>query len=168
MPTSHATRPDPGLVMRDPVTMSTELGTVATRVTVTYGVPVSGVRPTVVAEDDDLRVLLGGGDPDTPHRDRAVTVQLANQADAEEHAAWLLEQYAPAWYLPTATILLADGTDAQIAEYADLLEGDPVLIEQLPAGGPMPTYAATVLGSTESMSVTDWQLQLHLSQGGAS
>jgi hypothetical protein len=159
MPTAHATRPDPGLVMLDPVTMSTELGTVATRVTVTYGVAVDGVRPTAVAEDDDLRLLLGGGD-------RAVTVQLADAADAEEHAAWLLEQYAPAWYLPTATVLLADAVDAQVAAYADLLEGDPVLLEQLPAGGPMPTYAATLLGATESVSATDWQLQLHLSQGG--
>lgn len=146
----------------NPVAMSAELGTVATRVVVEYGDPDvdTNVRPTVEAVDEDLRVLLFGDDG--PHRTVRRTVQLDVEADAQDYADALLAALAPAWSMPNATVALSDATGPQIVAVAGLEQGVWVAIPTLLAGSPVTTYSSPALGYTEALSTNDWQITHHL------
>jgi hypothetical protein len=159
--TSHTTPLPSDATLLDPVAMSLELGTVATKVVVEYGNPGgSGLRPEVTAEDDALREQLAGATG--PHRVKRVTVQLAVDADAQAYADWMLAALAPAWSMPAATVALSMTDDPTIDDLAGLQLGEWATLPTLLPGSPSASYTARVLGVAEYLSASDWALNFHL------
>ena len=147
MSDSHAiVLPDDAIPL-DTVALSADLSTVITRVVVEYGVADedTGLRPTVEAVDEELRVLISGGIPTAPHRTQRVAVQLADEADAQLYA----------------DELLADLPPATIGELLEVDEGDWLHIPTMPAGSPIADAIARCLGVTEVLATEGWQLAFH-------
>jgi hypothetical protein len=145
------------ITLHDPLTMSLDLGTVRTRVIVEYGYADvdTNVRPTVTAENIPQAAQYGW-------REYRVTVQLLDEADAQAHADALLASLDSAWTLPAAVAALNEATEAQAADVAALDVGQWLTLPTLPLDAPEEDYASPILGYTESLSATDWQISYHL------
>ena len=152
-------RPIPGdVVLTESLQMQAELGSVVNQVSVEYGVkPEQGDRPTVEVSDADSVKAYGV-------LDRKFTTRLADQADAQTMAGQVVKQAAhPSWNMPTATVTFFRASDPVIAAVAPLEVQDQALIGPLPTAAPFLDYQALVLGYSETLDQTDWQMTLHLS-----
>jgi len=149
---------DPDLTLLDPMMMSLELGLVRNQVTVEYGEPDpdTNIRPQAVVEDAAQITAYG-------LRDLYETTDLALLADAQAHANRLLDALDPAWHMPSAVVSFEHATDVQVSEIGELEQGDEITLPDLLPASPTPSYTATVLGWTETLSGTDWQIDFHLS-----
>lgn len=144
--------------LRDPLTMTLELGMVRNRVTLEYGAAASGesLRPSVTVEDAASIARYG-------LRDTKVSSPIQELTDATDVATQWLLLTTPQWTMPDAVGVLSLGSDADIAALCGLELGDLVQTPELPLGAPVPDFTSTVLGYQETISRTDWQLELHLS-----
>jgi len=149
---------DPNLTLLDPMMMSLELGLVRNQVTVEYGEPGAdtNIRPQAQVSDPAQITAYG-------LRDMYESTQLALLADAEAHANRLLNALDPAWHMPSAVVSFADATDVQVSAIGELEQGDGITLPDLLPASPTPTYTATVLGWSETLSGSDWQIDFHLS-----
>lgn len=161
MSDSHALALPDDAIPLDTVALSADLATVITRVVVEYGVadPGTGLRPTVEAVDDELRVLLGG--TTAPHRTQRATVQLAVEDDAQRYADALLADLGLAYAIPSVAVNLADLPAATIGDLLAVQEGDWLHTPTMPAGSPIADATARCLGVTEVLATDGWQLAFH-------
>ena len=94
---------------------------------------------------------------------RQYETQLLTNKDAAEFADyWLTNDASPGYRIRDVEILILDveGSWAGTADSIDLFV--PVRIPQLPAGSPIDTFTAVVLGYTETITQNDRVLNLHL------
>lgn len=145
-------------VLVDSLQMQAELGSVVNQVTVAYGVKdTEGDQPTVVVKNDDSITAYG-------LMDRKYTTRLADEADAQTMAGQVVKQAAhPSWNMPKATVTFFAASDPTISAVAPLEVQDLALIGPLPTAAPFLDYQALVLGYSEQLDQTDWQMTLHLS-----
>lgn len=151
------------MVDLDALAMSLELGTHRNRVTVEYGEqPTSGTppmpdgpRPTYVANYTDSQGRYG-------RREEYVTTRLANLSGAMDHGGTLLNLYELTWAMPDLLLqmVLADSEMTELAAAIDI--GERVHLGVLPAGAPLAEYEGEVIGYSETLSSSDWELELHL------
>jgi hypothetical protein len=141
----------PGIVDADAVDMGLELGLVENRVTVEYGTAGYFVTAT-----DSASVTTYG-----PRNGRYAT-NLDTSTDATNHARTILNALEAQWLMPEVTLCMYLATDAQVTEICALELGDVITVDDLPAGAPVPTLDAQILGYTEYLSSADWEIELHL------
>jgi len=145
----------PNHVARDPIRMTLELGLVRNRVIVEYGTDPGGGRPTVTVEDTAQITEYG-------LREATYTTDLAIEADAAAHAAYLLAALDPAWTMTGTTILMSTTEDTTTADVASIEQGGTLTVPALLPGAPVEEYSAIVLGYSENVSATDWRIEFHL------
>ena len=145
-------------VILESLQMQAELGSVVNQVTVDYGPKdTESKQATVVVRDEDSITAYGV-------MDRKFATRLADEADAQTMAAQIVKQAArPSWNMPTATVTFFSADDPTIGAVAPLEVQDLALIGPLPAAAPFLDYQALVLGYSERLDQTDWQMTLHLS-----
>ena len=139
-----------------PLAMATEIGGLVNQWRVEYGAD----QETVV--DDAASQAQFGLSQGT------YSTQFTDQATVATFAADLLTETAePRWMMPTCQVNLGMANDKDAAEMAALDLGDLVEVGQLLTGAPSLTYTAQVLGITETLSATEWTMDLHLAPGGS-
>lgn len=112
-------------------------------------------RPRYTVQDDEQIAQYG-------IRDYEESTVIEYGSDASIYAQDRLALLSPYWQMPDAAIALFLA-DVNTVEAVCLVEqGTPVIIPQLLPGSPMPDYPATVLGYTETLSRTDWNILLHM------
>lgn len=146
------------LVLLESIRTEAELGSVVNQCTVAYGPKDDkGKQPEVTATDADSVQRFGTVD-------KRYLTRLADQADAQTMADQIVKQAGyPTWNMPTATVTFLGAEDTDIALVAPVELQDACLLTPLPIGAPFLDYQALVLGYTERLAKSDWQLQLHLS-----
>jgi len=138
--------------------MSLDLGTVVTRVTVGYGYPdpVTGVRPTVVAENTTQAARCGWRDYRAgrgPGRWRRTPRRMPTRS---------VTPWTPRGPCPPPFVDLGDATDADTATIGALDLGHWVELPTLLPGAPLEDHTSPILGYTESLSAIHWQIDYHL------
>ena len=114
-------------------------------------------RPRYTVEDADQIAQYG-------IRDYAESTVIEYGSDASIYAQTRLEQLSPHWAMPDATVALHLADIPTVAAVCGIEQGTPVEIPQLLPGSPMHDYPATVLGYTETLSRSEWQITLHLTR----
>lgn len=145
-------------VILESLSMQAELASVVNQVKVEYGAKDGeGVRPNVTVKDAESVKRFGVFD-------KSYSTRLADQADAQTMANQVVAQAGyPTWNTPAATVTFLGAPDAVVSKVAPVELQDQALLGPMPVGAPFMDYQALVLGYTETMSRTDWQLKLHLS-----
>lgn len=166
--TGHATVTiPPSSTMRDALVMTQELGRIVNRVTVEYGPPASGVRPTVTVDDADSITAHGVREGST------IITTLNDVADATAYANRVLDHYATVtWHMPSAPVnlLLAEADETlgvgQLEAIVELDLDDDVLLPDLAPAAPLFSYASRVLGYVETLDRHAWTLALSMDPAG--
>ena len=112
-------------------------------------------RPTYTVEDPEQIARYGV-------RDYKTATPIEQGADASIYAQTRLDQLSPAWSMPDAVVAMQLLEDPDIARVCQIEQGWPIILPQLLLGSPVPSYESIVLGYTENLSQTDWQIALHL------
>lgn len=155
--TPHAYTVPGDLVMRDQLAMSLELGAHQNYVEVGYG---TATPQAVASATDSTSVSVYG------QREVTIPTMLSTLADAQAYANRELTRRATGWHFDDLTVNFALATEAEIADIASADLGDSLTLSSFLNGSPVTTYTAYVLGYTESLSDTAWQITYHLTPAG--
>ena len=158
---NHLDLPDYAVLI-EPLKMSVDYGELVNEWVTSYGnKPTDADRPTITVSDTDSATQFGLSQ-------RTLDTQFATVGDAGALTADLLAlTKVPRWNMPDCEVNLGMANDADAAALAALNLGDTVSVGELLAGAPELRYSAQVLGVTETLSATDWTMNLHLAPGGA-
>jgi hypothetical protein len=99
-------------------------------------------------------------------RDVSIGTILSTLADAQAYANRELTRRATNWHFDDLTVNFALATESEIADIASADLGDSVTLSSFLDGSPVTTYTAQILGYTESLSDTEWQVSFHLAPAG--
>jgi hypothetical protein len=155
-PPARETLPS-GCIETGSIDMVLEHGTLRNTVYVYYG---ADPQDYIIETDTDYGSIATYG-----VRADTLTTQLRLEAGARGKGKTYIEANMNRWQVPDVTMVMALTDDTAYDLLISLEEGDPITLDDLPAGAPISTYDANVIGFTEIMHPTDYQMILHLSQG---
>jgi hypothetical protein len=140
------------------IDMEMELGTLENKITVTYLYldGLGDVQRSDVTVTDSASVARYGV------RAAMYDTDLWESTPATNHAYTLLDAQRAAWNLPEIVCHMQLATDAQVEEICALDLGHPVTVPYLPAGAPVESVDAQVIGYSETLSSQEWTIDLHL------
>ncbi len=139
------------------IDMVLEHGTLRNTVYVYWG---ADPQDYVIQTDADYGSIAAYG-----VRTDTLTTELRFESGARGKGDTYIERNMNRWQVPDITCVMALTDDTAYDLLISLEEGDPITLADLPAGAPVTTYDANVIGFTEVMHSTDYQMILHLSQG---
>jgi hypothetical protein len=134
--------------------MELELGTVENDVTVTYREDTSS--------DGSANEVDAGSVTRYGTRQGMYDTILADSDAAHTRATEILAALTPAWDMPEVTLHMRLATDENISDLVEIDLGHHVRIPYLPVGSPVPSHDAQVIGYTEHLSTSAWEIELHL------
>ncbi len=154
--------------MRDSLRMTQELGRIVNRVTVEYGAPVSGVRPTVTV--DDTTSQTDYGIRPAPSTDSTV---LEDLTDATDYGQRILDATAALrWIVPSVDVNMRlaelDETlgEGQLEQLVELDINGPARMLVLPPAAPLLVHSSRVIGYTERLDRYAWSITYALDPAG--
>jgi hypothetical protein len=158
--TRYRTAPDrvtlpSDVVDRTSIDMVLEHGTMVNTAYVYYGAD----PQDYVIETDAAAITAYGV------RSTTLTTELRFDSGARGKALTYIENNMNRWQIPDVTMVMALTDDTSWDLLMTLEEGDPVTLDDFPAGAPIASYDANVIGFTEVMDRDDYLMVLHLSYG---
>jgi hypothetical protein len=154
--------------MRDSLRMTQELGRIVNRVTVEYGAPVSGVRPTVTVDDVTSQAEYGIRAAQSTY----VTV-LEDLTDATDYGQRILDATAALrWIVPSVDVNMRlaelDETlgEGQLEQLVELDINGPARMLVLPPAAPLLAHSSRVIGYTERLDRYAWTITYALDPAG--
>lgn len=152
------TKLPPDYVILDSIRVTSELGDIVNDAYVEFGIenPDTGSRPFAHTSDELSKKRYG-------LMAKSFSTILANRTDAQAKANRIVaEQCRPRYSMPNVSVTLVRDEVETVDAMASLDIDDRILLEKLPKGSPMQTFAALILGYSEEISPPDWVITYNI------